>query len=136
MDARRCQRMSELLPTETKLSPELKAKWLAALRSGEYRQGHEHLCLLERRAEDVDVTCYCCLGVLAEVAGERLVPSTSVATLDDICRSDLVGGWGSPKEAFMAEEPETHTTIQRKLAAMNDTGKSFEEIADWIEANL
>jgi len=39
-------------------------RWVAALRSGEYRQGREHL-----RYEDEDgVVRHCCLGVLCELA--------------------------------------------------------------------
>lgn len=40
-----------------KLDPELKAGWVADLRSGEFEQGHDYL----RNTNDT----YCCLGVLA-----------------------------------------------------------------------
>ncbi len=43
------------------MNKELAKKWVAALRSGEYKQGTG--CL-----KNLDGT-YCCLGVLAEVAG-------------------------------------------------------------------
>jgi hypothetical protein len=42
-----------------KMNPEVKAKWLEALRSGEYNQGRNKL----RTAEGL-----CCLGVLCEIA--------------------------------------------------------------------
>ena len=43
-----------------RMDPEIKAKWLEALRSGEFKQGQNVL----RTAEDG----YCCLGVLCELA--------------------------------------------------------------------
>jgi hypothetical protein len=40
----------------------LKAKWIAALRSGEFKQGYT---MLHNQKDDT----YCCLGVLCKVAG-------------------------------------------------------------------
>lgn len=55
---------------------ELKEKWMAALRSGEYQQGRNALrvpiyaCDDEGNAtDDVGGYEYCCLGVLHEIAG-------------------------------------------------------------------
>lgn len=45
------------------LKPELKTKWCAALRSGEYKQG---ICSLYNIEEDGSHS-YCCLGVLNSV---------------------------------------------------------------------
>lgn len=42
-----------------KLKPEIKARWLAALRSGDYKQGRNYL-----RSRGT----HCCLGVLCELA--------------------------------------------------------------------
>lgn len=44
------------------MNPELKQKWIDALRSGEYRQ-----CSHALRKED----SYCCLGVLADLVGGK-----------------------------------------------------------------
>jgi hypothetical protein len=41
------------------MNPDIKAQWVAALRSGEYQQGRSLL----RREE-----CFCCLGVLCDLA--------------------------------------------------------------------
>lgn len=46
------------------MNPEIKAKWVAALRSGEYVQGR--YCLKE--VSESGEAKYCCLGVLCEVA--------------------------------------------------------------------
>lgn len=95
------------------LSPELKAKWIAALRSNYYEQGHGQLVRNGR---------YCCLGVYASING---VPDGVMADSSGVA---VVGrAW------CLAEIPEN---ARYKLAAMNDNGKSFAKIADWIEANL
>jgi hypothetical protein len=49
-----------------KLKPEVKAKWLAALRSGKYKQGSG---ILAKTSVSSGKTNYCCLGVLAKVSG-------------------------------------------------------------------
>ncbi|MDO9068607.1 MAG: hypothetical protein Q7W05_09135 [Deltaproteobacteria bacterium] len=46
------------------MDAELKKKWVAALRSGEYRQG-KHMLL------DSNTNSYCCLGVLCVAAGKE-----------------------------------------------------------------
>lgn len=45
-------------------NPELRAAWIKALESGEFKQGKGMLC---RVAEDA-ANRYCCIGVLAEVS--------------------------------------------------------------------
>lgn len=51
-----------------KLKPEVKEKWLAALRSGEYRQAKGALRRPGYTAEGAASESFCCLGVLCEVA--------------------------------------------------------------------
>jgi hypothetical protein len=52
------------------MNNEVKAKWLAALRSGEYKQGHKQLATAENNE-----TTYCCLGVLCDLAvKEGVIP--------------------------------------------------------------
>jgi hypothetical protein len=91
------------------MDAELKAKWIGALRSGEYKQGRgkfEH--------EDK----YCCLGVLCVVGGIKPIDG------------DGIGNWSFTIDAI-GNSGDPHV-----LASMNDEGKSFTEIADYIEANL
>jgi hypothetical protein len=45
--------------TDTKMDPEIKAKWIAALESGEYKKGKHKL----RGGDDT----FCCLGVLCDI---------------------------------------------------------------------
>lgn len=118
--------------TTEKLSPELKAKWIEALRSGDYAQGTGELCVLSGDDEYE----HCCLGVLAEVAGIERERIRGKCHLSDIGNT-LLGEFDSDDGVeYSTKFPDTYTTIQRKLAGMNDTGKTFPEIAKWIEANL
>lgn len=95
------------------MKADLKQKWLAALRSGDYQQGQGELL-------DVSDNAFCCLGVLCSVAGIERKDISLWATIEGLGRADLVG----------YEYTDT-------LMEMNDDeGKSFAEIADWIEANI
>lgn len=100
------------------MKAELRNRWLAALRSGNYEQGTRYLCMGNR---------YCCLGVLAEIDG-KLVHGGFLA--DDYEHISIL-----PKE--YQEEINLEVADARALMTMNDQGnKSFLEIADWIEANI
>lgn len=108
----------------------LKRKWVAALRSGKYKRGQDVLRNTER-----EVTEWCCLGVLADVAG---------------CRFEKDGYLEKGRNASVWYIPPTtakrlgiqpagdveDTNIQRQLAEKNDAGWSFKRIATWIEKNL
>ena len=56
-----------------KMNPEVKEKWLAALRSGEYLQG---IGSLRRYNSVTGESRYCCFGVLCELALEQGVISS------------------------------------------------------------
>lgn len=98
------------------MDAELKAKWVTALRSGEYRQT---MGVLRGSGGG-----YCCLGVLCAIQG---------ADFDAIFRE-----YGSlslsenPKE-FLGQLPH-HATD--RLSYMNDHGESFNTIANYIEDKL
>lgn len=96
------------------MDAELKAKWVAALRSGEYRQGCRFL-LTESGA-------MCCLGVLREVAS----PGNRDSSMDN------------NKMPTLEQRVLWFGTFDNSgvLADMNDAGSTFSEIADYIEANL
>jgi hypothetical protein len=101
-------------------------KWVAALRSGEYKQGKGTL-------HNTTDNTYCCLGVLGRVWGLKQYKS---AIEPRLC------GYGSSATNFLDDEdfgklaPKKSLAVQSDLARMNDSGKSFEAIADWIEENL
>lgn len=121
-------------PVYGKLNPQVKEKWLEALRSGRYVQGKNFL-----RCE----SGYCCLGVrndLAVQAGAISPPQ------------DLGGEWEYAGMTGMPSDTETAwaygiqitdqssmidaMTADEFLAQLNDDGESFLRIADWIEENL
>ena len=92
------------------LDPKIKKDWTAALRSGEYGQAREMLML----GYD-DQRRYCCLGVLAKVAG--------------------IGGYPSYHE--IRSQSGLTTNDEATLIKMNDDDiKNFSEIADYIEENM
>lgn len=116
--------MVDVLP---EMDPKVKADWLAALRSGEFEQGKGHL---NKNG------LYCCLGVLCEVAirsgqeVQRIKSNVDGTTYYDGVSSfpaDSIYRWAGMYNSYKYE---------LKLASMNDEGKSFQEIADWIEENL
>lgn len=112
---------------ENKLDKEFKDKWLTALRSGEYKQGQG--CLY-----DSENDCYCCLGV-------------AVALVSDGVAHDK-GNWGYvdstteewQQSGILDDYPQIlqgWNKVTSILMDMNDEeGKSFLEIADYIEENL
>lgn len=116
----------------------LKRKWIAALRSGKYKQGDGAL-----RAEQADgEERWCCLGVLASVAGCRWKERYAVFSLSGEFKANTpMGNWFIPDRiakrigiGVAGEEDEK--TPQRILANKNDQPESFGEIATWIEKNL
>lgn len=110
------------------MNAEIKAKWLEALLSGNYRQGRIFL------KRFTGVTKHCCLGVLAEVMREPFELSEDSFETNKIyllyrSSSILVPG--------VREKCGLDSVAQSKLTDLNDTERrSFTEIADWIEVNL
>jgi hypothetical protein len=91
----------------------IKKKWIAALRSGKYKQGRHRLAHAGR---------YCCLGVLCEILALRQGNwSLYDAQLPGSHVREMVG---------------LDTAEAVRLANMNDAKMSFKAIADWIEENL
>lgn len=98
------------------MDAELKQKWIAALRSGDYAQGTHALRTPSGRM--------CCLGVLCVVAQ---------IDLDDVEKKFGTLSLTYPPSDAGLIDPDEAT----KLSRMNDDrGASFPEIADYIEKNL
>lgn len=102
------------------ISDETRKEWVAALRSGDYKQGNNWL-----RADDK----YCCLGVLCEItpdiartSGGYLEPEGVGEELDAEFNRDTLSYFGLDEHA------------QRYLIYKNDAVRAtFEQIADDIE---
>lgn len=121
------------------MDPEIKARWTAALRSGEYEQTRTFLHV---KGEIKDK--FCCLGVLCDLAVKDnvAVPVTTAnrgpfdpvhVAYDEFTGTlpVVVGKWAggvSGLGSFCTEDGEAGT-----LADLNDSGKTFDEIADVIE---
>ena len=105
-------------------------KWVKALRSGKYKQAHDVLFNGEG---------YCCLGVACIVAGKKFVHKVEAndyvvertkeyahlpSSVKKLMKIKYVTGEFTDKDGGLGS-----------LTDMNDSGKTFEEIADFIENN-
>lgn len=124
-----------------KLDPDFKRKWVEALRSGKYLQGKS--LLASQSKEDADAVNYCCLGVAGCTVGIPVNQMREESEFSDII--DYEVGSGNPnlenKETsfIMSVLPREliFGNLVDKLVSLNDEqGKTFLEIADWIEENL
>lgn len=111
---------------------EIREKWVEMLKSGEYTQGHGSL-----RTDDK----FCCLGVLCELAVKEGVIGLPSLVSDNMYsygdqgnlkgnRSflpDIVQEW-----AGVTTNYGKMNTPELSLVDVNDTGKTFEEIAELI----
>lgn len=132
------------------MNPEIKAKWVAALRSGDYQQGYGQL----REMPDpvTGKRGHCCLGVLCDVLDGVYIETGVVdfGSPDDTCifngddatitGSAIPGGlWqavglerNDPAVDIQAEDE----TSPWRLSQLNDSRYTFGEIATLIETQL
>lgn len=116
------------------MNKKIKEQWVKALRSGDYRQG---------RALLFANGCYCCLGVLCDIAPvgrweEDISLSTNTGAV--FYEVDNTIGCSVPPLGILQwadlgldpdDDPVTH------LVELNDhLNYDFNQIADWIEENL
>lgn len=96
----------------------LKARWMAALTGGKYKQGRGQLKVEQKHGKGA---LYCCLGVLCDI-------SPAVAARND-CGVVL---------ALVAREYVGISLAEmNQLVDLNDGGDNgFKRIANWIEKNL
>lgn len=112
------------------MNPELKAKWIAALRSGNYAQCR---AALKDRIDHKNPGHYgyCCLGVLLAVEGAE------PALGDEAGDLRRFGEELSPE--FCKEidlPPRTMSALMGMNDGMGQPQKDFPAIADYIEKNL
>ena len=111
------------------MNQEIKAKWVAALRSGEYAQGEGYLKDLQGR--------HCCLGVLCEISAAETgfgIPENLSETTQDEYLGYTVKEWAGLENCHGALV--CIDGAQHNLTIHNDNGKTFLEIADAIEEQL
>lgn len=112
------------------MNADIKAKWVEALRSGKYRQG---VGALKKECIDDGSLRYCCLGILCDIHDQ--------SQWIDPMRTGARWSYGKyfltglpPKEVL--DWSGLMAAQTKDFSDMNDSGKSFDEIADYIEANL
>lgn len=102
------------------MNPEIKAKWVAALRSGKYKQGRGRLKNTNNE--------YCCLGVLCALKTNNPLELDRSFPNEDVV---LWSGIDKPNPMLMYNDEIT------PVATLNDDKLlSFSKIADLIEAQL
>ena len=125
-----------------KMKPEIKARWVAALRSGDYDQGQGRL-----HAKDANgISSFCCLGVLCDLAEKENIlseiiefpNSDGVAVIYDDDESWLptsVTEWSGLDHQGTFNDGLDHQEFAT-LAYLNDNGATFDHIATVIEEYL
>lgn len=118
------------------MNPEVKRKWVEALRSGKYKQGKERLC-------DKDNN-FCCLGVLCDIyLSERNDEWENTSGIDKLCYG--LSCYPPPEVRNWAglDYRNPHVKVPcgpdgtRSLGVLNDDcNYTFEQIADLIEEQL
>lgn len=127
-----------------KLKPNIKRRWLKALRSGEYQQGYKALCQTNPKEGEG----FCCLGVLCDVIekdeglakagvreGWREInpggPSGPVRWQFDRMNGTLSDG--VMNYAFLGQGGDLGPLVSRNDGSGVHRRHTFEEIADIIE---
>lgn len=95
------------------MDAQLKAKWIAALRSGEFKQ--------TTNGEIFNGDAYCCLGVLSVLRGHLLTP-------DKGDHEDL------NNRAYFDCTSVLGVGLKHACITLNDKGTPFAQIADWLES--
>ena len=131
----------------TKLNPEAKAEWVAALRSGEFLQGRNALEVVDGSG----ASRFCCLGVACFLAEEKGLIQRELAEGDSLYNYGAEGrGWWNGALPPRVSEwlVDIHDTTADKsnvwvdyggaghsLSFLNDQYEvGFDKIADLIEA--
>lgn len=118
------------MSTITKMDPEVKARWVAALRSGDYEQGAHALRTNDNR--------YCCLGVLCDVVD----PAGWSSGGGHRCGINSYLPSSVAREVGLSTRPEVPDPRGEfggdrvGLDILNDSSYSFAQIADLIEEHL
>lgn len=114
------------------MTPELKQRWLEALKSGKYAKG-KHLLKATRRD---GTECFCCLGVLGVVAKEELEQAGISVKLHGPDGYMRIDGEESTllKQARKTLGLYDHSVIS--LINMNDRTSGFNSVIEYIEERV
>jgi hypothetical protein len=129
------------------MNPQVKEKWISALRSGDYQQGTGNLR---------SVSGYCCLGVLCDLYAKehnqkwefRGIEETNLQPQDYWCFGGenkflpaKVMDWAGlanecPEIVYCDLEDDEELNYTNTVAELNDDGMNFHQIAALIEEQL
>jgi len=116
------------------MNKEIAKKWVEALRSGNYKQGHCQLRSTDNK--------YCCLGVLCDLytqaTGAQWIRKDRAEYqihFDSKILSPSVREW-SGMQSTTGRYENLDTCDKTDLTVDNDYGKTFQEIADIIEKHM
>jgi hypothetical protein len=132
------------------MNPVIRAEWLEALRSDEYQQGKGALTIVRDDGTEKD----CCLGVLCKLAVKAgvLGPEDMNEGSQDVMGEQATvrhyareiamlpakvmtwAGLASSNPYLDAGKDSTGYQIRQSAAVLNDSGRSFTEIAFAIES--
>lgn len=129
------------------MDQKVKADWVAALRSGDYRQGNGAL-RWQSPIEKLDH--FCCLGVLCDLAEKSEVVGSPIVNVTRYFYGETAEDGHLPDEVVIwaglsAEDPDIdyhfvndhdEPATYNTLSEANDNGLTFAEIADIIEEQL
>ena len=112
------------------VDPEIKKQWVEALRSGTYKQGKGQLCYTEDH--------FCCLGVLCDISGRGKwttgkYGASGYSVNKKKSEKDLLPPQIVTWAGLNSSDP---VVSNMTLSEMNDSGFTFDEIADNIEREL
>jgi hypothetical protein len=124
--------------TGAKIDPAFKKQWVQALQSGEYKQGNGTLREAQYNEDDTVASyAFCCLGVACDIKpGHKWSEHDSGVTLPDLGYGEGNGPAGLLLPLGDDGEYTNDQLLQDTLAAFNDNGATFAQIARWIDENL
>lgn len=116
------------------MNQEIKDKWIAALRSGEYIQGKEAL----RRKDNT----FCCIGVLCDIYQKE--KGGEWEDIGDYKYYGFKDAVGNERSGVMTKDVISWTggtlnkmlALETRLIGLNDGGSTFKEIAKEIETYI
>jgi hypothetical protein len=98
--------------------------WVETLKSGKYNQCTERLCSTDYKGNK----SYCCLGLAVE-----LFPSLVPINDTNLCGAEFKAVLGL--RSWNGDFDINGNVELYNLAMMNDSGKTFQQIAEFIEQN-
>lgn len=116
----------------TEQQKKIRQKWVAALRSGQYKQGFSSLVTVGKKSDK-----FCCLGVLCDMAVRAgVIPKPEIPQLG--CEYQYEGKKGLPPKSVLnwvgLATDSGRSEGLASLASLNDEGKTFKHIAKIIES--